>query len=121
MSALIGGIIYARLVMMRALATLAPEASAAAEAKSAAAYRPMVLAAAGGLIVSGTYNLLANPGHTPRYHMLFGVKILLALHVFAVAFLITRPVNPRRGRMMTGTMISGLIILAISAYLKRIF
>ena len=52
---------------------------------------------------------------------LFGIKILLALHVFAVAFLITKPVNPRRSRMMTGTIISGLIILAISAYLRRIF
>ena len=118
MTALIGGIIYGRLVMMRALATLAPDASAAVESKAAAMYRPIVLAAVAGLIISGTYNLVTNPGHTPKYHMLFGIKILLALHVFAVAFLITQPVNPRRGRMMTGTVISGLIILAISAYLK---
>ena len=121
MTALIGGIIYGRLVMMRALATLAPDASAAVESKAAAMYRPIVLAAVAGLIISGTYNLVTNPGHTPKYHMLFGIKILLALHVFAVAFLVTQPVNPRRERMMTGTMVSGLIILAISAYLKRIF
>ena len=74
-----------------------------------------------GLIVSGTYNLLTNPGHTPKYHMLLGIKLMLVLHVFAVALLITQPKNPRRARMMTGTLISGLIILAISAYLRRIF
>ena len=28
---------------------------------------------------------------------------MLALHVFAVAFLITQPKNPRAPRMMTGT------------------
>ena len=79
------------------------------------------LAAILGLIVSGTYNLLTNQGHSPKYHMVFGVKILLVLHVFAVALLITQPKNPKRARMMTGTVISGLIILAISAYLRRIF
>jgi hypothetical protein len=88
------------------------------QAKAAAAYRPIVLAAVSGLIVSGIYTLLINRGHSVSYHILFGVKFLLALHVFAVAFLITQPVNPRRGRMMTGTLISGLIIIAISAYLR---
>jgi hypothetical protein len=74
-----------------------------------------------GLILSGTYNLLTNPGHTPKYHMIFGIKILLVLHVFAVALLITQPKNPRRARMMTGMLVSGLIILAVSSYLRRIF
>jgi len=121
MAALIGGIIYGRLVFLRSLAGLPADANAAVQAKAAGAYRPIVLAAIAGLILSGTYNLLTNPGHTPKYHMMFGIKILLALHVFAVAILITQPVNPRRGRMMSGTLISGLIILAISAYLRRIF
>jgi len=121
MAALVGGIIYGRLVFLRSLAGLPADVNASVQAKAAAAYRPIVLAAVAGLIVSGTYNLLINPGHTPKYHMLFGIKILLALHVFAVAFLITQPVNPRRGRMMTGTVISALVILLISAYLRRIF
>jgi hypothetical protein len=43
------------------------------------------------------------------------------LHVFAVALLITQPKNPKRARMMTGTLVSALVILAISAYLRRIF
>jgi putative copper export protein len=121
MATLVGGIIFARLVMTTSLGTLAPDARDAFGEKSAAAYRPLVMASILGLIVSGTYNLLTNPGHTPKYHMVFGIKILLVLHVFAVALLITQPKNPKRARMMTGTIVSGLIILAISAYLRHIF
>jgi putative copper export protein len=121
MATLVGGILYARLVMTSSAGALAPDAREAFGERTAAAYRPLVIAAMLGLILSGTYNLLTNPGHTPKYHMLFGIKILLVLHVFAVALLITQPKNPKRTRMMTGTLISGLIILAISAYLRRIF
>jgi hypothetical protein len=67
------------------------------------------------------YNLFANPGHSARYHMLLGVKLLLALHIFAVAMLATQPKNPRRARLLTGAAISGLAIILISAYLRRIF
>ncbi len=118
---LIGGILYGRLVMIPALGTLAPDAGKALESRAFTAYRPFVLAAVTGLIISGMYNILTNPGHTVKYHILLGVKLMLVLHVFAVAFLITQPQNPRRARMMTGTIVSGLIIIAISAYLRRIF
>lgn len=121
MATLIGGLLYGRMVMIPAIGSVAPEATDVLNAKAAGAYRPLVLAAVCGLIVSGMYNILTNPGHTAMYHMLLGIKLLLALHVFTVAFLITAPHNPRRARMMTGTVISGLIILAISAYLRRIF
>jgi hypothetical protein len=53
--------------------------------------------------------------------MLLGIKLLLAMHVFAVTVLITRPRNPRRARMMTGAAISGLAIIAIAAYLRHIY
>jgi putative copper export protein len=121
MATLVGGIIYGRLVMTSAIATLAPEARDVFDRGAAARYRPLVLTAIVGLIVSGTYNLLTNPGHTPKYHMLLGIKFMLALHVFAVGLLVTQPRNPRRARMMTGVLISGLAILALSAYLRRIF
>jgi len=107
--------------MSSALTTLAPDAQKAFDDTAAARYRPLVMAAVLGLILSGTYNLLTNPGHTVKYHMLLGVKLMLVLHIFAVALLVTRPENPRRGRMMAGAFISGLIVLAISAYLRRIF
>jgi hypothetical protein len=121
MATLVGGMLFGRLVMTSSLTALSPDARESFERSAASAYRPLVLSAIIGLIVSGTYNLLTNPGHTPKYHMLLGVKLMLALHIFAVAFLVTQPKNPRRARMMTGALISGLVILAISAYLRRIF
>jgi len=121
MATLVGGMLFGRFVMTSSEAILAPDARETFAARAAGAYRPLVLTAILGLIISGTYNLLTNPGHTVKYHILLGVKLLLVMHVFAVAFLVTQPKNPRRARMMTGTVISGLIIIAISAYLRRIF
>jgi hypothetical protein len=121
MATLIGGILYGRLVMAPAISTLGPDAKEAFGNTAAALFRPFVFVAIGGLVFSGTINYLSKPGHRPIYHMLFGIKMLLALHVFAVSILIVQPKNPRRVRMMTGTLISGLVILAISAWLRLNF
>jgi len=121
MATLVGGILYARFVGVPAFATLAHDSARDLENKAAAAYRPLVIAAIIGLIMSGVYRLLSTPGHTPHYQMVFGIKMLLVLHVFAVALLVVKPDNPRRNRMMTGMLISGLAIIAISAWLSRIF
>ena len=50
-----------------------------------------------------------------------GIKLLLALHVFAAGFLATRPGNPRRARIMAGAGLSGLIVILIADYLKTIY
>jgi uncharacterized membrane protein len=121
MATLVGGILYARLAMAPAVATLSEDSGNELANKAAAAYRPLVLAAMIGLIMSGVYRLLSTPGHTARYQMLFGIKMLLVLHVFAVALLVVKPDNPRRNRMMTGMMISGLVIVFLSAWLSKIF
>src|SRR5581483_2818300 len=89
--------------------------------RASAVYRPLVITAMVCLVISGTYTLMMNPGHSVKYHILFGIKMLLAAHVFAVAILVTRPHNPRRTRMLTGTMISGLVIIFISSWLRLIF
>jgi putative copper export protein len=121
MAALIGGILFARLVMTPASRALAPDAREALADKAAAAFRPFVVAAMTGLGVSGLYNFLTNPGHRPLYHLLLGIKLLLAFHVFAATVLATQPENPRRAGMLTGAIVSGLAIIAIAAYLRRIF
>ncbi|MGA2721537.1 MAG: hypothetical protein ABSG79_03900 [Bryobacteraceae bacterium] len=121
MATLIGGILYGRLVMPPSIAALAPDAREALADRAAVAFRPFVLAAICGLVVSGVYSILTHPGHRPIYQVLLGIKLLLALHVFAVALLIVRPGNQRRARMMTGAAISGLAIVAIAAYLKHIY
>jgi hypothetical protein len=121
MATLIGGMIFGRAVMSQAAAGLSPDSRESFMDRAAAFYRPLAYSAMAGLLISGCYNVLTNLGHTPLYHMLLGVKLLLAMHVFAVAILIGRPHNPRRARMMAGAAISGLAIIAISAYLRHIF
>src|ERR1035438_3545940 len=118
---LIGGMIFGRAVMSQAAEGLSPDSRESFMDKAAGLYRPLVFTAMGCLLISGTYNILTNLGHTPLYHMLLGIKFLLVMHVFAVAILITRPHNKRRARMMAGAAFSGLAIIAISAYLRHIF
>ncbi len=118
LATLIGGILYGRLVMAPSIATLAPDAREALADRAAAAFRPFVLAAICGLIVSGCFHILTNPGHSRIYQALLGIKLLLVLHVFTVALLIVRPGNPHRSRMMTGAAISGMVIIAIAVYLR---
>lgn len=121
MATLIGGMIFGRMVMAQAAEGLSPDSRESFMDRAAMLYRPLVFTAMGGLLISGTYNILTNLGHTPLYHMLLGVKLLLVMHVFAVAILVARPHNKRRARMMAGAAISGLAIIAISAYLRHIF
>lgn len=85
-----------------------------------AAWRPVALSAIGGLLVSGLYNFLRKSNLTPAYHAVFGVKVLLALHVFAVVILATKPENPRRARQLTGVAISGVLVVLLSAILRAL-
>jgi uncharacterized membrane protein len=117
---LIGGFLYARFVMNPASSTLAPDVRIGLDNQAARRFRPLVFAAMTLLVVSGAYNFLYKNPRTPLYHALFGVKILLVLHVFAVAILATSPNNPRRARQLFGAAISGVVIILISAYLKGI-
>jgi len=118
---LIGGMIFGRFVMAEAAGGLSPDSRESFLDRAAALYKPLVFAAMGGLLISGLYQILTVPGHRPLYHMLLGIKLLLVMHVFAVAILIGRPHNKRRARMMAGAAFSGLAIIAISAYLRHIF
>jgi uncharacterized membrane protein len=119
--ALIGGFLYARLAMTPASGTFAPEARETLSERAAEAFRPVVVAAIAGLLISGVYNILSSPGHSVRYHIALGIKLLLVAHVFAVSALIVRPNNPRRARLTIGAVFSGFAIVLISVYLRRIF
>lgn len=118
--ALIGGVLFARLVALPAAQFLPASDREKLGEAMAARFRPWVLSAAGALLLTGIYNMLRNLGRGPLYSGLLGIKMLLALHVFAVGSLIVRPRNERRARMMTGVIISGLIIVVISACLRQL-
>jgi uncharacterized membrane protein len=117
---LIGGLMYARFVIAPSESHLSEEARVTLDERAAAHFRPVAFGAIICLVVSGLLNYIRKGGQTPLYHALFGVKILLALHVFAVAILIAQPGNKRRNRQMFGAAVSGLTIILISGYLKFI-
>jgi cytochrome bd-type quinol oxidase subunit 2 len=117
---LLGGIIYARFVIAPSEACLTADARTALDECAAANFRPVLFTAMTCLIVSGLFNFIVKQPQSPVYHALFGVKILLALHIFAVAILIAQPRNKRRNRQMFGAIISGLVVILISNYLKGI-
>jgi uncharacterized membrane protein len=118
---LVGGMIYGRVAVVAAAGELEPEKRQAVEDRAAALFRPIVATAMICLILSGVYNIVSYTGHTTRYHILLGIKLLLVAHIFASALMVVQPGNKRRGRQMTGASISGLIVIAISAYLRTIY
>ena len=92
-------------------------------ARAVAGYRPSFLAAAVLLVVSGLYNFLYKNSHVTlnsAYHAVFGIKILLVLHVLAAGYLATRSGSPKRRRQAAGAAITGFLILALSAILRRL-
>jgi len=118
---LVGDMLYGWLVLVPSAGVLAAEARKALVDKAAALYRPLVIGAITALLVSGFYNLASNPGHQPRYYILLSLKLLLAAHVFAVGILLVTKNPEHRGRLFGGAAISGLLIILISAYLRRTF
>ncbi len=96
---LLGGIFYARVVV----GDLAP------------GFKPVAYGAIGGILVSGIYNFLSKNSLPANYQLWLGIKVLLALHVFAVAILYRG-----KTRSLTGVVISGGLILMISEYLRWI-
>ncbi len=82
----VGGFLFARVVAVPTL-----DLNPALIEKLALRYRFLLYAAISGLIVSGLFNLLTHVGHTPYYHAWFGIKVLLALHVFAASILAVQP------------------------------
>jgi hypothetical protein len=96
---LLGGVFYARVVVD----DLAP------------GFKPVAYWAIGGILVSGIYNFVSKNSVSTNYQLWLGIKVLLALHVFAVTILYRG-----KKRLLTGIVISGGLILTISEYLRWI-
>ena len=117
---LLGGVLYARFILAPVLQSLAAQEQDTLGDSLAARYRSLLLAVVLLLTATGLYNMIMNINRGTLYQSLLGIKLLLVLHVFAVGILIVRPKNPKRTRQMTGLVISGLVILAISAVLRQL-
>ena len=70
---------------------------------------------------SGIYNLLTKLDGVPKgYHMWFGIKTLLVMHVFSIYFLIGlgRGDAAKHKRWAIGIAISALLAIGIGEYLR---
>lgn len=87
---------------------------------TAAAWRPWALRGIVGLVASGLYNFMAKASTPKPYHMVFGIKFLLALHIIAIALLLGKADVPedKRARWISGVVYSGLGVTLLSAYLR---
>jgi len=115
---LVGGAAAWRFGGAPAAESVSGEARSRVENAFAAAWKPFAIAGIIGILISGIFNFLRKTGLTPAYHAIFGIKVLLALHVFAALILAGRLDNPRRSRQLTGVVISGVVIVALSAVLR---
>ena len=124
----VGGFVYARFVVLPAMEGLGGDERSAMLGRLAARVRNLALASIVLLLVSGTYNLfnVVGSGVDTTYLMAFGIKFVLALHVFGMLFLLSIPPSgdpardAKRPRLMFGAIISSLIILLLAAYLRTL-
>ncbi len=100
--------------------TLAADTQSKVGSAAAAAWRPWVITAVIGILVSGIYNFLHKTGLTPVYHAIFGIKVLLALDVIAVLILAARPNDANRSRKLMHAVIVGVAIVILSAVLRAL-
>jgi hypothetical protein len=67
----------------------------------------------GAILLSGIYNFVRKSGPSVHYDIWLGVKVLLALHIFAVVWFYRG-----KQRALTGAVVSAALIVAISEYLR---
>lgn len=87
----VGGTIFARAVVFPTLAPLPEEERARLHGALRERWATIVKLAIGFLLVSGLYNFLLTVTQYKLpswYHMVFGIKFLLALAIFAIASLL---------------------------------
>jgi len=124
----LGGVVYARQVLSPVLSVLPENLRMQAAAGAQLRYRATLYTLLGLIVVSGLYNFLAyqGPKHPQAYHIWFGIKILLVLHILTSAILwATSPygdvaVAGKGKRRLSSIAISGLIVVLISAYLRSL-
>ncbi|MDP8981387.1 MAG: hypothetical protein M3O35_12445 [Acidobacteriota bacterium] len=114
---LIGSFICARYVVAPGIAAT-PELGA----EMARRFRGLLYTVMSAALASGLYNYLSKPVYPPHYHMWIGIKFLFVLHIFAVSILypMQGATEAKRRRWLTGMIVTGLIVIGISAWLRWI-
>ena len=85
-------------------------------------FRSTVYTGVAAIFISGLYNFLTKASYPPHYHMWFGIKFLLALHVLAALVLAVRRQAPteKLQRSLRILLVSATAVIIISNYLRWI-
>jgi len=72
------------------------------------------------ILASGLYQFLSKASYPKGYHMWFGIKFLLVLHIFAVTVLINlgTPEAQKFQRRAAMVVFSGFLAIAVANYLR---
>jgi len=124
----VGSLLYTYYVLSPAVQAMAAQERAQLLGRLSARLRPLALSAITLLLVTGLYNFyrIYQAGVASGYHMAFGIKFVLALHVFGMLDVLSKPPSgdPRRdakrSRLALGALISAVIILVLGAYLRTL-
>jgi uncharacterized membrane protein len=125
---LLGGVAYARQVLVPALNSLPEDLRAQSASAAQSRFKTAVYVLLTLIVLSGLYNFFtyAGPRHSAAYQMWFGIKMLLVAHIVATAILWAlspygdAAVGAKRTRRAASITIAGLIVVAISAYLRSL-
>ena len=76
----------------------------------------LILAACAFIIISGGYTLMIKTVTPAGYHMWFGIKLLLVMHIIAVHFMMAIQDMPdaKKVRMAKGIAMSGIVVVILS-------
>lgn len=128
---ILGGSIFQLLVLVPAVREFSPEERQGLHQRVLARWRKIVMAMIGLLLLTGFYNYIAVaiPAHRDSaakglYHMLMGIKILLAMVVFFIASALVgrspamQKIRDNSRKWMTVSILLALAVVAIAGYLK---
>lgn len=124
----LGSVFYARQVLVPVLNVIPENIRMTSAAGAQLRFRAVLWTLLVLIVGSGLYNFLSydGPKHTQTYQIWFGIKMLLVLHILATAILWgTSPygdvsVGGKNSRRLASMVASGIIVIAISAYLRSL-
>ena len=126
----VGGVACIRFVVIPSAEGLGDEAKATLMEGVHGRFRKIIAVSIGLLLISGLYNvgIVAVQGHLMQPGYLYPViaKIVLALVVFKIAFMLIVPgpafagVKAKRKGWLVANFVLGLLVILIAAYLRRL-
>ena len=124
----LGGVVYARQVLVPTLNLLAEDTRRESAVAAQAFFRNTLFTVLTLIVISGLYNFLAyqGPKHSTTYQMWFGIKMLAVAHILATAILWgTSPfgdvlVGGKNKQRTISMAITGLVVVLISSYLRSL-